>query len=145
MNASDATSQPPAPRVDTNQTFWKVTIHLTVLQACAGNALLLAAWVAAAAAIDEDRALRGTPRSVDDLIAAVAHQLGLANHPHIAAGLLVELERLSLLMVIDGAVIVPTAALAAASAREGQRLQAEAKAHQRISSHRQDALPGFAD
>lgn len=120
----------PLTRVDRNQRFWQVPIPLAVLQACTGNMLLLATWVATAALLAQDAALRGTTRPVNELTATVANQLGLGDHPRaIITCLLAELERLGLLAVVNGQLFVPAFTLAEASAREAQRLQAEAAGH----------------
>lgn len=141
-------STPPILRVDRNQTFWRLTVPLAVLQACAGNMLLLATWVTTAALLAQDAALRGTPRPMDELCAAIADQLGLSDYPPaVITCLLAELERLGLLVRSGSELFVPVLTLAEASLREAQQLQDEAEVviHRQASPHRQDALPGLVD
>jgi hypothetical protein len=148
MTEQHMPSAPASRRVDRGTRFWETPLPLAVLQRCAGDPLLLAAWVAVAATIQEDEALRGAARPASDLIRAVAQLLGLDGQPDILiTSLLGTLGDRQLLIVADGQLAIPWSALAEASVAEAQRRQAAAEGPGEIPSapHRQGALPGFAD
>ncbi len=147
MSSSNALITPSTtPRMDRGMRFWELSVPLAVLQRCAGNPLLLAAWLTTAALLFEDDALRGTPRPIHELLAAVTQQLGIDQQQSIVVtSLLVALEERHLLAVSNEQIVIPWAALAESSLHEAQRRFAdvEALAREPVARHHQDALPGI--
>jgi hypothetical protein len=137
---------PSMPRPDRGTRFWELPVPLAVLRHCAGNALMLAAWLSTAAILLEDEALRGVPRPAPDLLVAVAQQLGIEHQPSIiVTSLLVALEERQLLAVSNAQIVIPWAALAETSVNEAQQQLAAADAlvSEVTARLHQNVLPGI--